>query len=63
MTIAELNAQGLLEYTPFPPALKDKYQSFTEANLSALRAAGYSAPFADVQTGVSRYVKWLLNNR
>ncbi|MFL6581363.1 MAG: ADP-glyceromanno-heptose 6-epimerase [Burkholderiales bacterium] len=63
MTIAELNAQGLLEYTPFPPALKEKYQSFTEANLNALRGAGYTAPFADVQTGVGRYVKWMLSNR
>ena len=53
----------MIEYGPFPAGLKDKYQSFTEANLDDLRAAGYSAPFSNVQTGVGRYVGWLLANR
>jgi ADP-L-glycero-D-manno-heptose 6-epimerase len=63
LTLAELKAQGMIEYGPFPAGLKDKYQSFTEANLEDLRAAGYAAPFSDVQTGVARYVGWLLQNR
>lgn len=63
LTLAEMKAQGLIEYGPFHAGLKDKYQSFTEGNLGDLRGAGYSAPFSDVQTGVGRYVGWLLANR
>ncbi|MCE9569178.1 MAG: ADP-glyceromanno-heptose 6-epimerase, partial [Rhodocyclales bacterium] len=40
-SVAELVAQGVIEYIPFPDALKGKYQSFTEADLSQLRKAGY----------------------
>jgi ADP-L-glycero-D-manno-heptose 6-epimerase len=63
MTLAELKSQGMIEYGPFPPGLKDKYQSFTEADLMALRATGYAASFSNVQAGVARYVGWLLANR
>jgi ADP-L-glycero-D-manno-heptose 6-epimerase len=63
MTLSELKAQGMIEYGPFPPGLKEKYQSFTEADPRDLRGAGYSAAFSDVQTGVGRYVTWLLANR
>lgn len=54
-----LRQQGFIEYIPFPEALKGKYQSFTQADLSCLRAAGYSAPFASVEEGVAQYVQWL----
>ncbi|MEO8163944.1 MAG: ADP-glyceromanno-heptose 6-epimerase [Betaproteobacteria bacterium] len=63
LTLSELKAQGMIEYVAFPPALKEKYQSFTQADLAGLRGAGYAAPFADVQTGVGRYVQWLRTNR
>ena len=63
MTLSELAAQAIIEYGPFPPGLKDKYQSFTEADLGDLRGAKYSAPFSDVKAGVGRYVGWLLANR
>jgi ADP-L-glycero-D-manno-heptose 6-epimerase len=52
----DLVAQGLIEYIPFPEALKGKYQSFTEADLARLRAAGYDAPFRSVEQGVKAYV-------
>lgn len=51
--------RGLLEYLPFPDKLKGKYQSFTQADISALRAAGYDEPFTDVATGVAKYMDWL----
>jgi ADP-L-glycero-D-manno-heptose 6-epimerase len=54
-----LRAQGFIEYLPFPETLRGKYQSFTEADLAALRAAGYEAPFASVEAGVRQYVRWL----
>lgn len=47
---------GLLEYIPFPDALRGKYQCYTQADLTALRAAGCDHAFADVQTGVGRYM-------
>ena len=57
--LAELVAGGLLEYVPFPDALKGKYQSFTQADMARLHAVGYQSPFATVQQGVARYVEWL----
>lgn len=59
LPLADLVAQGIIDYIPFPEALKGKYQSFTEADQSQLRAAGYGAEFATVEQGVADYVKWL----
>ena len=50
---------GLIGYTDFPQALVGKYQSYTQADLAALRAAGCDHAFADVQTGVDLYMQWL----
>ena len=54
-----LVAQGLVEYIAFPEALVGKYQSFTQADLGALRAIGCDHAFADVATGARAYVDWL----
>ncbi len=59
LPLAEIAAKGLIEYIPFPDALRGKYQCFTQADLAKLRAAGCDHTFADVQTGVAQYVKWL----
>ena len=59
LELSELVRQGIIEYIPFPEALKGKYQSFTQADLTKLRAAGYAAPFFDVEQGVGQYVQWL----
>ena len=58
-TLDQLVAAGIIEYIPFPDALKGKYQSFTQADISALRATGYREDFATVDQGVAEYVKWL----
>jgi ADP-L-glycero-D-manno-heptose 6-epimerase len=50
---------GLIDYVPFPDALRGKYQCYTQADLTALRATGCQHTFADVQTGVAKYVQWL----
>lgn len=60
LTLAELVEQGILEYIEFPDALKGKYQSFTQADISKLREAGYEEAFLTVQQGVDRYVDWLM---
>lgn len=61
LTCHEMVQEGLIEYVDFPTALRGKYQCFTQADISALRQAGYTQPFMDVGTGVSRYVRdWLI---
>ena len=59
LSIDEAARGGLIDYIEFPAALVGKYQSYTQADLSALRAAGCNHAFADVQTGVSNYMRWL----
>ena len=59
LSLEELVSKGLIEYIPFPDALRGKYQCFTQADQTRLRAAGYETPFLTVQEGVSRYVRWL----
>jgi len=51
--------RGEIEYISFPEALRGAYQSFTEADLSRLRAAGYTLSFKSVEEGVSDYMAWL----
>jgi len=60
LTLAEMHQQQLLRYIPFPEQLKGKYQSFTQADVQALRTAGYSDAFLTVEQGTSRYVNHLL---
>jgi len=60
LDLRQLQSQGIIEYIPFPEALKGKYQSFTQADISALRRAGYKKPFLTVEEGVNRYMGRLL---
>lgn len=59
LSLPELVAQGLLRYIPFPDDLKGRYQSYTQADVTQLRAAGFKNQMRDVQTGVSEYVRSL----
>jgi len=61
-TLQELVKEKAIEYIPFPDALKGKYQCFTQADLTKLRAAGYKEPFLNVEQGVGRYIEWLEAN-
>lgn len=54
--------RGQIEYIAFPEHLKGRYQSYTQADMGALRQAGYSAPFLSVEQGVQRYMDWLDKN-
>ena len=54
--LKELVAKGLIEYVAFPAGLAEKYQSFTQADLGRLRAAGYTREFKTVEQGVAAYV-------
>lgn len=53
------HGRGAVEYVPFPEALRVSYQSYTEADLCRLRAAGYDAPFRAIEEGVASYCRWL----
>jgi len=50
---------GIVEYIDFPEALVGKYQCYTEADLTRLRAVGCLHAFVDVAGGVRDYVGWL----
>jgi ADP-L-glycero-D-manno-heptose 6-epimerase len=60
LELAQMRDQGLIQYIAFPDALKGRYQSYTQADLGALRRARYGAPFLAVEDGVGRYVGALL---
>jgi ADP-L-glycero-D-manno-heptose 6-epimerase len=57
LALDDLRRAGAIEYIAFPAQLVGKYQSFTQADLAALRAAGYAEPFLGVEEGVGRYVR------
>lgn len=57
--VLKYHGSGALEYIPFPDHLKGRYQSFTEADMSAVRAVGYDGAFKTVEEGTTEYMKWL----
>ena len=60
-TLKEAVDAGLIEYIAFPEALKGKYQSFTQADLTKLREAGCEVSFKSVQEGTAKYMHYLSN--
>ncbi|MDZ4321805.1 MAG: ADP-glyceromanno-heptose 6-epimerase [Phenylobacterium sp.] len=46
-----------IDYIPMPPAIRDRYQYFTQAEMSRLRQAGYEAPFTSLEDGIGDYVR------
>lgn len=57
LSLAELVEQGLIRYVDFPDSLKGKYQSFTQADISLLRNAGYHEQFLSLEVGIDRYIR------
>ena len=55
--------RGDITYIPFPEQLAGRYQSFTEADISKLRLAGYDDGFKPVAEGVALYMAWLEQHR
>ncbi len=60
LSFDELHRTGAIEYVAFPPGLAARYQSFTQADLARLRAAGYDAPMVGIGQGVANCVRALL---
>jgi ADP-L-glycero-D-manno-heptose 6-epimerase len=61
--LRELHGSGVVRDVPFPADLAGKYQKFTEADMSALRAAGYDKPFLELEGGIARYYDSLRSTR
>ena len=59
-SVEELVQKNFIEYIPFPSQLIGKYQSYTQADLSRLREAGYPGEFQRVEEGVADYVRELM---
>ena len=57
--VVNFHKKGKIERIPFPDHLKGRYQSFTEADLTNLRAAGYDGEFKTVAEGTKEYMEWL----
>lgn len=57
--VVKWHGKGEIQYISFPEHLKGYYQSFTEANITALQETGYNKPFDTVESGVKKYLDWL----
>lgn len=53
---AALGREPRVEYIDMPETIRDKYQYFTQANISKLRAAGYDRPVTSLEDAVRDYV-------
>ena len=51
-----LNKQPVIEYIDTPLDIRDKYQYFTEADMTKLKTAGYKNVFYSLEEGVKEYV-------
>lgn len=60
--VIDFYGHGEIRYIPFPEHLRDCYQSFTQADLSSLRSAGYQGTFRNVTTGVKEYLSIIHEN-
>ena len=58
-SVIEWHGNGEIEYIDFPNHLKGVYQNFTQADLSALREAGYKKDFRGIKEGVFDYLNWI----
>jgi ADP-L-glycero-D-manno-heptose 6-epimerase len=56
-TFAALDKKPVIEFVDTPEDIREKYQYFTEANMSKLRNAGYSNTFTSLEDGVNDYVR------
>jgi len=55
----KLYPSSVIKEIPFPDELKGKYQTFTQADISSLRRAGYNNEFTSLEDGIKAYVKIL----
>lgn len=51
-----------IKYIPTPEDIRDKYQYYTQADMSKLRSVGYLADFTTLEAGTDEYVRMVLKN-
>ena len=54
--VLKWHGRGQIAYVPLPGHLKGSFRGYSQADLTGLRAAGYSAPFMPIEEGVPRYL-------
>ncbi|WP_299017002.1 ADP-glyceromanno-heptose 6-epimerase [uncultured Photobacterium sp.] len=57
--VIKFHGKGEVEAIPFPEHLKGRYQTFTQADLTKVRAVGYKETFKSVAKGVAEYMTTL----
>ncbi|CUX97150.1 ADP-glyceromanno-heptose 6-epimerase [Candidatus Hoaglandella endobia] len=57
--VLDFHKRGKLDCIQLPEKLKEHYQSYTQADLTRLRATGYNKPFKTVKEGITAYLCWL----
>lgn len=63
-TFKALDLAPKISFVDTPEDIRDKYQYFTEANMSKMIQNGYSTPFHSLEEGVEDYVKnYLIPNK
>ena len=55
-TFSALHKEPTINFIDTPIDIRDKYQYFTEANMTKLKSIGYSCPFHTLEEGVTDYV-------
>lgn len=55
-TFYAMNLEPQISFIDTPADIRDKYQYFTEANMSKLLSSGYNRPFHTLEEGVKDYV-------
>lgn len=61
-TFKALDMETKIQFIDTPLEIRDKYQYFTEANITKLRNAGYTAPFTSLEDGIADYIPFLTSN-
>ena len=61
-TFKAMNLEPEIEFIDTPADIRDKYQYFTEADMSKLKGIGYPHPFTSLEDGVKDYVQGYLES-
>ena len=56
-TFKAMGKETNIEFIDIPEDIRDKYQYFTEANMTKLKNAGYNKKFTSLEEGIEDYVK------
>ena len=62
LSLEESQIQEVITYFDMPATLTGKYQDYTQADVGRLREAGYDGEFTTLESGVRRYVDWLMQH-